>query len=103
MRRHREPSHAEMLAQATDRLHIMQALDSALERWPEVSALAWEAESTEEFITQLGELLGIDETQATAVADLQLRRIPREQRAWIRAQVDEIKVELAHLRSTDPT
>lgn len=103
MRRNRKPSHAEMLLTATRRLYIVQALDSALERWPEVSALAWEADSSEEFIIRLGALLGIDETQATAVADLQFRRIPREQRALIRAQVDEMQAEIARLSSTDPT
>lgn len=101
-RRHRELSHAEKLVQTTQRLHMMQAINTALERWPEVSALAWEAESSEEFIRDLGALLGIDEFHATAVADLQLRRIPREQRALIRADVDEIEAVLANLRSTDP-
>lgn len=103
MRRNSKPSHAEMVAQATDRLHIVQAIDDSLARWPEVSALAWKTDSPEEFVAQLGVLLQLDETQATAVADQQLRRVTREQRTRIRAQVDELKEELAHLRSTDPT
>lgn len=101
--RNRKPSHAEMLVQATESLHILQAIDNSLERWPEVSALAWEADSSEEFVIHLRALLGLDETQATAVRDLQLRRIPREERARIRVRVDELKAELANLRSTAPT
>lgn len=103
MHRDNRPSHAEMLAQVTERLHIMRAIDDSMERWPEVSTLAWNAGSTEEFISQLGALLGIDETQATAVADQQLGRVPREQRARVRRHVDELNAELVNLRSTDPT
>lgn len=102
MRRNRQANHADMLAQVTESLHIMQALNDSLERWPEVSAIAWEADSTEEFEARLRALLGLTEVQATAVADQQLRRVPREQRARIHARIDELKSELADLKSIDP-
>jgi hypothetical protein len=65
---------------------------------PEVSALAWEASSDDEFVIRLRALLEIDESQAAAVSAQQLRRVPREQRAHVRAEVDEPKAELADLR-----
>ena len=103
MRRNRKPSHAELLARLTERLHIMRAIEDSLARWPEVSALAWEADSADEFVVRLGAVLGLDEIQATAVSELQLRRLPQEQRARIRAEVDDLEAELADLRSTDPS
>lgn len=51
---------------------------------------------------RIGALLGLDEVQATAVADQQLRRFPRQERARIRSRV-ELKSELADLKLVDPT
>lgn len=103
MHRNDKTSHAEILAQVAERLHIMQAIESSLDRWPEVSALAWKADSSADLVAQLRAVLGVDEAQATAVADQQLRRVPREQRTHIRAQIDELLAEIAILRSTEPT
>lgn len=97
-----QPDQAEQarwLEDASERLHIMKPIDDALTRWPEVSALAWAAESTEEFVTQLITLLGIDETQANAVMDQQLRRIPADQRARIGATVSDLGAEIARYKS----
>lgn len=86
-----------MLTEA--RLRLYEAIDAALERWPEVSALAWEANSRKEFIAQLGVLLEIDQDRAEAVADLQVRRVPRDQRAEIREQLAGVRERLDELRT----
>lgn len=87
------------IEQVRDQLRIYEAISRAFERWPEVSALAWEAGSTEEFETQLRALLDIDRTQASAIADCQFRRLPREQRARARATVADLNSELARLKN----
>ena len=103
MRVRKQETAAETIELRMAMLRISDAVDKALERWPEVSALAWEAKSSQEFIAEVGALLGIDEDCAAAVADLQIRRIPREQRAEVHERVEELKAGIALLQATDPT
>ena len=72
-----------------DRIYILGALDAALTRWPEVSAVAYACDSSDALVDGLRDLLGIDEVQATAVMDMQTRRVTRLERQRIADQLAE--------------
>lgn len=78
-----------------ERVDTHRALSAAIDRWPEVSHLASTAASPGLLVSQLCELLGVDETGAKAVTEIQLRRVTVEHRTNITAQLDEMEAELA--------
>jgi len=78
-----------------ERVSIFQALSDALERWPEVSRLVFEAEMRSDVVEQMAHLLGVTETVAAAVGEMQLMRASKDGRSKIRLQLDESKAQLA--------
>ncbi len=80
-----------------DRIYILEAIDAALTRWPEVSAVAYACDSPDALVDGLRHLLGIDEVQATAVMDMQTRRVTRLERQRIADQLAEVRAELHDL------
>ncbi|HVE99159.1 MAG TPA: DNA gyrase subunit A, partial [Mycobacteriales bacterium] len=71
------------LRKAEDRAHILRGLVKALDRIDDVIALIRAAESADVARTQLMELLDIDELQANAILDMQLRKLAALERQKI--------------------
>ena len=63
------------LRKAEERAHILRALGKALDQLDAVIALIRAADSADAALSQLQVLLDIDETQARAILDMQLRRL----------------------------
>ncbi len=86
------------LRQAEERAHILRALAKALDRLDEVIALIRAAESAEAARGQLMALLDIDQVQATAILDMQLRRLAALERQRILDELAEREREIADLQ-----
>ena len=86
-----------LLAEAEKRAHILRALLKALDQLDAVIALIRSAPSAEESKAGLMQLLEIDEIQATAILDLQLRRLAALERNRIIEEAAEIEAKIADL------
>ncbi|KAA1418267.1 hypothetical protein FE697_020790 [Mumia zhuanghuii] len=80
-----------------ERLQVLAALDTALTRWDEVTALGAASANASAFVHGLRSLLGVDEMGARAVTDLQLRRLSVRERTAIADEVADLRRELADL------
>ncbi|CAI7979019.1 MULTISPECIES: DNA gyrase subunit A [unclassified Parafrankia] len=90
------------LRKARERLHVLDGLLIALDHLDEVIALIRNAESAEVARGQLMERFSLSEIQATAILDMQLRRLAFLERqriideaAELRAKIDELEAILA--------
>ena len=83
------------LRKAEARAHILRALLKALDALDEVIALIRSSASAEDARTGLIELLDIDEQQATAILDMQLRRLAALERQKIIDEYDELMTLIA--------
>src|SRR5262249_28870065 len=86
------------LRKAEERAHILRGLVKALDMLDEVIALIRRSPSAEESKTGLMELLEIDEIQATAILDMQLRRLAALERQRIFDELAKIELEIADYR-----
>ncbi len=86
-----------LLRKAEERAHILRGYLKALERLDDVIALIRASESAEAARTGLMTLLDIDEVQATAILDMQLRRLAALERQRIIDQYTEIEREIGEL------
>src|SRR5689334_20844501 len=87
-----------LLAEAEKRIHILRGLLKALDQLDAVIALIRNSPSADEARTGLMQLLDIDEIQATAILDLQLRRLAALERQRIIDEAAEIEREIADLQ-----
>ena len=87
------------LRRAEERAHILRALGKALDRLDDVIALIRRADSAEAARAQLMALLEIDETQAVAILDMQLRRLAALERQRILDELSEREAEIADLEA----
>ncbi len=87
------------LRKAEERAHILRGLVKALDLLDEVIALIRRAPSADEARTGLMTLLDVDEIQATAILDLQLRRLAALERQRIIDQLVEIETEIEELKA----
>ncbi|GAA1003839.1 DNA gyrase subunit A [Nocardiopsis tropica] len=87
-----------LLRKAEERAHILRALAEALDSLEEVVALIRRSETTEIARAGLIELLDVDELQANAILDMQLRRLAALERQKIIDQLAEIELEIADLK-----
>jgi DNA gyrase subunit A len=85
------------LRKAEERAHILRGLAKALDQLDEVIALIRRSPSAEEARGALMTLLEIDEVQATAILDMQLRRLAALERQRIIDTLAEIEAEIAEL------
>ena len=85
------------LRKAEERAHILRALLKALDQLDAVIALIRNAPSADEARGGLMQLLEIDEIQATAILDLQLRRLAALERNKIIEEAAEIEAKIADL------
>ncbi|HEV7208219.1 MAG TPA: DNA gyrase subunit A [Mycobacteriales bacterium] len=86
------------LRKAEERAHILRGYVKALDRLDEVIALIRGADSAEAARSGLMELLDIDEVQARAILDLQLRRLAALERQAIYDELAAIEVDIADLQ-----
>ena len=86
------------LRKAEERAHILRGLVKALDALDEVIALIRRSPTVEEARTGLMQLLDIDEIQATAILDMQLRRIAALERQKIVDELAKIEIEIAELK-----
>jgi DNA gyrase subunit A len=86
-----------LLTEAERRAHILRALLKALDQLDAVIALIRNAPSADDARSGLMQLLEIDELQATAILDLQLRRLAALERQRIIDEAAEIEAKIADL------
>jgi DNA gyrase subunit A len=83
------------LRKAEERAHILRGLLRAIDRIDEVIALIRASESADAARTGLMQLLEIDEVQATAILDMQLRRLAALERQRLQDEYDALMQEIA--------
>jgi DNA gyrase subunit A len=84
-----------LLRQAQERAHIVRALLKAIDRIDEVIALIRGSESAAVAQQGLMELLDIDEVQARAILDMQLRRLAALERQALADEYEELMAKIA--------
>ncbi|MBA3782996.1 MAG: DNA gyrase subunit A [Nocardioides sp.] len=85
------------LRKAEERAHVLRGLAKALDMLDEVIALIRRSPDVSEARTGLIALLDIDELQATAILDMQLRQLAALQRQKIIDDLAEIEIRIADL------
>ncbi|RKR89265.1 DNA gyrase subunit A [Micromonospora pisi] len=86
------------LRKAEERAHILRGLVRALDALDDVIALIRRSPTVEEARQGLIQLLEIDEIQATAILDMQLRRLAALERQKIIDELAKIEIEIADLK-----
>jgi DNA gyrase subunit A len=84
-----------LLRKAEERAHILRALLKALDRIDEVIALIRRSPSASEAQQGLMNLLDIDEIQAQAILDMQLRKLAALERQAITDEYDKLMAEIS--------
>ncbi|WP_043614882.1 DNA gyrase subunit A [Nonomuraea candida] len=84
-----------LLRKAEERAHILRALLKALERLDDVIALIRASESASAAQQGLMALLDIDEVQAQAILDMQLRKLAALERQAIQDEYDALMAQIA--------
>jgi DNA gyrase subunit A len=84
-----------LLRKAQERAHILSALIKAIDRIDEVIALIRASESAAVAQQGLMDLLEIDEIQARAILDMQLRKLAALERQQLVDEYDELMAEIA--------
>jgi DNA gyrase subunit A len=87
------------LRKAEERAHILRALLKALDQLDAVIALIRASESADAARGGLMQLLDIDEVQATAILDMQLRRLAALERQRIIDEYAELEARIAELQA----
>ncbi len=87
------------LRRAEERAHILRGLVKALDMLDEVIALIRRSPEVDDARTGLIELLDIDELQANAILDMQLRRLAALERQKIVDDLAKIEIEIAELEA----
>lgn len=87
-----------LLRKAEERAHILRGLVKALDALDEVIALIRRSANTDTARTGLMQMLEIDEIQATAILDMQLRRLSALERQKITEELSRIEAEIADLK-----
>ncbi|MEU7629984.1 DNA gyrase subunit A [Nocardia sp. NPDC049220] len=87
-----------LLRKAEERAHILRGLVKALDALDEVIALIRRSANTDTARSGLMDLLDIDEIQATAILDMQLRRLSALERQKIVDELAKIETEIADLK-----
>jgi DNA gyrase subunit A len=87
------------LRKAEERAHILRGLAKALDQLDAVIQLIRNSESADVARVGLMQLLDIDEVQATAILDMQLRRLAALERQRIIDELAEIEARIAELQA----
>ena len=86
------------LRKAEERAHILRGLVKALDMLDEVIALIRRSATVEDARVGLIQLLDIDEVQATAILDMQLRRLAALERQKIIDELARLELDIAELK-----
>ncbi|MEW2382426.1 intein-containing DNA gyrase subunit A [Micromonospora sp. NPDC047707] len=86
------------LRKAEERAHILRGLAKALDALDEVIALIRRSPTVDDARQGLIQLLDIDEVQATAILDMQLRRLAALERQRILDDLAKLELEIADLK-----
>jgi DNA gyrase subunit A len=86
------------LRKAEERAHILRGLVKALDMLDEVIALIRRSPTVEDSRQGLMSLLDVDEIQANAILDMQLRRLAALERQKIVDELAKIEIEIADLK-----
>jgi DNA gyrase subunit A len=86
------------LRKAEERAHVLRGLVKALDALDEVIALIRRSPTVEEARSGLIRLLDIDEIQATAILDMQLRRLAALERQKIVDELAKIELEIVEFK-----
>jgi DNA gyrase subunit A len=86
------------LRKAEERAHILRGLGKALDMLDEVIALIRRSPTVEDSRQGLMTLLDVDEIQATAILDMQLRRLAALERQRIIDELVKIEIEIADFK-----
>ncbi|WP_306215323.1 DNA gyrase subunit A, partial [Actinoplanes sp. RD1] len=86
------------LRKAEERAHILRGLVKALDMLDEVIALIRRSPTVEDSRQGLMQLLEVDEVQANAILDMQLRRLAALERQKIIDELGRIELEIADLK-----
>jgi DNA gyrase subunit A len=86
------------LRKAEERAHILRGLVKALDMLDEVIALIRRSPTADDARTGLIQLLDIDDVQAGAILDMQLRRLAALERQRIIDELGKIEIEIADLK-----
>jgi len=84
-----------LLRKAEERAHILRALLKAIDRIDEVIALIRASDSAQAAQQGLMELLEIDDIQARAILDMQLRKLAALERQQLTEEYDELMAQIA--------
>ena len=84
-----------LLRKAEERAHILRALLKAIDRIDEVIALIRGSASADDAKNGLMELLAIDDVQARAILDMQLRKLAALERQQLTSEYDELMAQIA--------
>lgn len=84
-----------LLREAEKRAHILRGLLKALDMLDEVIALIRQSATAEAARTGLTELLDIDEIQANAILDMQLRKLAAMERQKLLSEYEELMARIA--------
>ncbi|MBE2998109.1 DNA gyrase subunit A [Nocardiopsis sp. HNM0947] len=84
-----------LLRKAEERAHILRALLRAMDRIDEVINLIRGSASADDARTGLMELLEIDDVQARAILDMQLRKLAALERNQLTSEYDELMAQIA--------
>jgi DNA gyrase subunit A len=87
------------LRKAEERAHILRGLAKALDQLDAVIALIRRSSSADEARTALMQLLEVDEVQATAILDMQLRKLAALERQSIIDDLAKYETEIAELNA----
>jgi DNA gyrase subunit A len=87
------------LRKAQERAHILEGLLVALDHLDEVIALIRSSSSADQARTQLMERYALSEVQATAILDMQLRRLAALERQKIQEEYAELQTKIAELKA----
>lgn len=87
------------LRKAQERAHILEGLLVALDHLDEVIELIRNAPSADDARAQLMERYGLSEIQATAILDMQLRRLAALERRKIQDEYAELRARIAELQA----
>ncbi|SDY58257.1 DNA gyrase subunit A [Geodermatophilus africanus] len=87
------------LRKAEERAHLLRGLAKALDQLDAVIALIRSSASADAARSGLMELLDIDEIQATAILDMQLRRLAALERQRILDELGELEARIADLQA----
>ena len=80
-----------------EQLTIFSAIHAAMSRWPEVSALAAEAQETDDARQRLCSLLGVSELGSNAILEMQLRRVTVLEREQMGRRIRELESALEEM------